>query len=415
MERSLDTLLQKSRLTKDSRLLLQCLHLKEMPDLSEFTWVYELNLGNNEISVISKNKFPPRITSLELYQNKLNNIDVDDLPETVTSLNIGLNNITDFDGSKFVNIKKLLINSSSVINFKYPPKIESLDISNNSLHSIDDLPENLTMFDCSNNYLNKLPKLNGKLEKIDMSHNEIGEFPEFPDSTTIIEATTNKISEVKKLPSGIEELNLKDNKLNVLDCVLPPSLTILNLCDNLLTDMPDLPTNIEEVDVSDNRIGELKTIPDSVKILDISNNMLTEIPDELKKRNIKLSYHKNLLGDSDSESDEFDFETFWSSGSKSHESHANQMVLPATPQISTPPTYQPYSGTGYKVGENTHTVTHYYQGRPYQYPSGSYSGNWNSSYIDRVRTEMSSVYANSKARKTNPNYVSIKNKKNIIV
>ncbi|QKF94234.1 leucine-rich repeats putative ribonuclease inhibitor-like protein [Fadolivirus algeromassiliense] len=401
MERTLDVLLTKSRLTKDSKLLLQCLHLNELPDLSAYTWVYELNLGNNNISKIERSKFPPNLTVLELYQNKLTTISVNDIPEGVTDLSVSSNSITEFDGSLFTNLKKLILSSNDTITFKYPPNITGLDISNNSLRKIDDFPQNLVEIDCSNNFLSMLPKLNDKLTKIDMSHNEISIFPEFPDTTIMISASTNKICEVKKLPSGIEELDLKDNKINTIDCILPPSLTTLNLCDNLLTEMPDLPTNIEDVDISNNRISELKEIPESVRILDVSDNMLTEIPDELKKRpKLKFSCHKNLCDDN-SDDDEFDYETFWSRGKSS------------TPINTTNTSYQQYSGTGYKLSDYSsspqYTTTHYYQGRPYT------SYNFNSSYIDRLRGEMSSVYANSKAKKSNPNYVSIRNKKNIIV
>lgn len=412
MERSIDTLLQKSKLSKDKKLLLQCLRLDKIPDLSEFTWVEELNLGNNYISTIEKNKLPPNLTILNIYQNKLVDVKAEEIPETVHTLNVHSNFINIFNGTEFKNIKRLFINLNKLTDIKYPPNIELLDVSDNLLKTLDDFPPNLTDIDCSNNEIKKLPALNNKLLRIDFSHNSIKDFPDFPDGTTTIIGITNGCTVINKVPSSIEELNMKDNRINEIKCIFPPSLTNLNLCDNSLMIMPDLPTNIEQVDLSSNRIQIIKEIPESVKILDISDNCLTSIPDDLLKRNIKLIHDKNYTGSSDEDNECNDAFYSFAGILKPTNENNNTNINSDNKQSAnllapiTNSTYQPFSGTGYPLGNNSsHNYTNYFN------KSNSLT-NW---HLDRWRSETMSIYSNTKAKKDNPNYVSIKNKKNIIV
>ena len=384
MERSLESILQRSRLSKDRVLLLQNLHLEEIPDLSGFGWVTELNLGNNNISDIVKCKLPPNLKELILYQNKLSVVDPYHLLDTIEILDIS-KNFLNFDGTHFYNIKKLTISHNSLTEFKYPPNIEQLDISHNSLTKIDEFPSSMIDIDCSNNELDELPMMYEGLKRIDLSHNHLTVIEDFPNSTIYIEAEGNSIADVKGLPSGLEELHLSDNRIQIFEAVLPPSLTALDLSDNMLTEMPDLPTNIETIDLSNNRLINIKYIPESVKMLDISNNCLTELSDELKKRDIRLSYGKNMIDDEESE-----YESFWMPGNKvTHNStnHFDEYNINRWRNLGT----STAAGTGWKYDEFN-------------------IDNWRS-----ANTTPAYSFSSSKTRASNPNYVSINNKKHVIV
>jgi len=418
-ERSLETILQRAISTLSKELLLQCMHLTEIPDLSDCVWVEKLNLGNNKITKLDKKKLPPNIKILELYQNKLQTISGYDIPTSVEDLNLLFNDISEFDGSTFTNIKRLYISNNKTKKFIFPPNCTNVDISNNDINDIGDFPDSLKKLDCSNNNLSKFGKINRAIVKIDFSCNN---FDDFPDCSLLgklifIDGSKNGISEIDNLPSGLDVLIMKDCKLTKINCVLPPSLTAVNLSDNLLTEMPDLPTNIDEIDLSDNRINDLKDIPDSVKILDVSNNCLTEIPDELKKRkDLKLDYKKNFIGDNSDGSDN-EFDLFWSTGGNTYKKD----TVPAT----TPTTYGNTHGTDRVVDSSATTYygssppTTYYGGSP---PMGYGGNNWGGNYYGgyhgghgRWKFNHQSIVINTKAKKSNPNYVSLKSKKNIVV
>src|SRR5438874_1941271 len=105
MERSLEGILLKSRENRELKLQLQCLNLNEIPDLKEYEWVHELNLGHNKITKLDKDKLPPNLIAIELHQNKISDINSEDILPSIQILNLSLNQLINFDGSHFLNIQ----------------------------------------------------------------------------------------------------------------------------------------------------------------------------------------------------------------------------------------------------------------------------------------------------------------------
>ena len=174
MNQSVNDIIQNCKIDSTKKLILSSLNLTEQPDLNEFTWVKTLDLSNNRISVISKKKFPPFLKTLMLSDNNIAHITVNDIPETVEKIMLDRNLISRFDGKEFKNIKKMSLARNYIDNnpFEFPSNIIELDISSNTINTLDDFPKSLKDFDCSDNNISYI-ECNDALEMINFSSNKI--------------------------------------------------------------------------------------------------------------------------------------------------------------------------------------------------------------------------------------------------
>lgn len=378
MERSIEGILKRSSDLQSPKLHLQCLNMKdlEQPDLSRYTWVTELDMSNNKLTKLNKDFLPPNVITLELRHNMFETFDCANVPSTVQDLDLSLNDIPILDCKNLINLERLNCSVCGLRTLVFPPNATEIDISNNNITLLDDFPQNLITMDCSNNQLSEFGKLNDELKGIKFSFNTFNEFPDFPDSVIHIEGQKNYIGEIYRLPHDLEYLDMKDNRITEIRCHWPIGLTRLNLADNILENIDDLPDHAEEIDLSSNKIGLLCEIPESVKLLDVSNNYLGEIPDELKARtHLTLNYRDNFCNtqsSSSSSDDIFDIDTFWSSAKPT-----STYSVPNTTTYSKP----------YTINQD-------------------YLNQYKSS-----REEMASIYSNTRAKNSNPYYVSAKYKK----
>lgn len=291
--------------SKSEELLISNLGIDEQPDLSQFSWVERLDLSKNNLKKINKSLLPPNLKILCLNQNKITSISHLDIPESIEILFVSVNQIKHFDGVEFQNLKKLDISVNCLETFTFPPNVEKVNISANTLEKIGEFPESLTKLLCHDNMLTDFSYINNKLICINIANNKFSELPPFPDTIEYIICEDNYISQLWYIPENVKVFNIKNNRLKNLyleSICLPKCIEIIDFSDNMLSEMPSLPEGIKEVYFSGNRIEELVKIPLSVKILDVSDNCLSRIPEELKKRDMKFKYDNNLIHD-DSDTD----------------------------------------------------------------------------------------------------------------
>ena len=139
----MEELLKASREKKNIRLYLSNMGLSEIPDLHEFSWIEELNLNNNMIVSIIKDKLPPNLKQLEICNNKLEEISANDLRDSVNRLIVTNNKIKEFKGNAFYNLTDLHIGLNELTDFTFPPKIVNLDVKKNYLIALPKFPEYL--------------------------------------------------------------------------------------------------------------------------------------------------------------------------------------------------------------------------------------------------------------------------------
>lgn len=383
------TMIKKNKEKKSICLSLSYKKLDVLPDLHEHEWISVLKLRGNNIKIIEKKYLPPKLDELSLFKNDIDEANIDMFVETITKLDLSNNNLLIFDGEHFVNLVKLDISSNEITNIKcFPPNIEDIDISNNKLEELPAIPKTTKCIDCSNNEINAISIDDSSiLEEIDISNNLIDDLPEFPDTLKILRCSDNLIKYITLLNDGLECLIIDNNAIEGIYCDLPASLYELNLANNNLEEMPDLPVLIEKVDISDNRITKLKDIPESVTDLDCENNFIDNIPSELLSRTMYINYAGNPCDD------------------RSDQDDRNNR----------------FPGHGYTLGSgqyNNYNHLNNYGGQTYwnndnwRNNHNGYNNDW---WWQRHTSNSYNVISKSKVYKNNPNYVSIRNKKHVVV
>ena len=173
------------------------MRLTELPDLSRFTQLEELNCNRNNLSVLPP--LPNTLKILDCSENSLYKLPT--LPDALMCLNCQLNLLT----------------------------------------SLPDLPNTLDMLDCSENLLVRLPTLpNDKLNYLKCDFNSLTSLPELPKSLKILICSDNYLTTLPRLPDHLSMLYCDQNELTRLPKI-PNRLSILHCADNQLTCLPNLP------------------------------------------------------------------------------------------------------------------------------------------------------------------------------
>jgi len=116
---------------------------------------------------------PPNILSMLIENSQLEQIDGEHIPIGISYLYVPYNNI------------EYLFHMSLLIN------LIELDLSNNTLIELTELPPNLILLNCSNNLLNKIV---------------------FVDTLQIVLLNDNCLSQIPLIPSNVIEINLSNNE-----------------------------------------------------------------------------------------------------------------------------------------------------------------------------------------------------------
>ncbi|MCT4619326.1 MAG: NEAT domain-containing protein [Marinisporobacter sp.] len=319
--------------------------LKNIPNLTGFTKLMEVNLRENKLTSLTV-KDLPELTELYASNNMLNHIDLRRLPKLstlslgsfsksnefttmpdisdligLTEVSIGGNKLTDITGdfSKLTKLKTIDASNNqltsipkSLCNIK---SLKILKLEHNKIASIDKNISKLTALtglDLNNNNLTGLPDHLSGLTSLKYLRLDNNRFETLPDSigdlTGLITLDLNSNSlktmsaEIGKL-KRLTELNLSTNQLSKFPSGISKLVALkeIDMDLNLLTDIDvdsegnkiDLSqlTKVESVDLSRNRINQLpmslKTLP-NVKKLWIHYNYITRIPKDYLKDMKKL-------------------------------------------------------------------------------------------------------------------------------
>ncbi|MES2772395.1 MAG: NEL-type E3 ubiquitin ligase domain-containing protein, partial [Pseudomonadota bacterium] len=156
--------------------------------------------------------------------------------------------------------------------------LEKLNLTNNQLTTVPELPVGLTDLSLSNNQLTSIPELPVGLTDLNLWNNELTTVPELPVGLTHLDLTNNQLTTVPELPAGLTYLDLANTRLTSLP-ELPAGLTYLSLRKNQLTTLPELPAGLRDLDLRKNR---LTTVPEtllhlqSTAVVNLEDNPLTE-------------------------------------------------------------------------------------------------------------------------------------------
>lgn len=148
--------------------------------------------------------------------------------------------------------------------------LEELEIDNQKIKEIKNIPKNLKVLSLFNNYIEIIPKNS------------------LPEGLIELNLSRNKISIVENIPKLLKELDISHNRVKQYMLIDNESLEELNIESNLLESLDNLPKNLKMLDASQNKIKNIDDLIDSIEELDISiNNIekISKLPNNLKRLN----------------------------------------------------------------------------------------------------------------------------------
>jgi len=126
---------------------------------------------------------------------------------------------TEFNIENYLNflpktITKIVLNNKNltylpnITRFKY---LKHLELFDNQLTSLPELPENLVSLVCCINQLIFLPELPKTLKKLYCSDNQLTSLPNLPESLTYLNCDNNQLTYLPELPKNIKWILFKNN------------------------------------------------------------------------------------------------------------------------------------------------------------------------------------------------------------
>ena len=158
-----------------------------------------------------------------------------------------------------------------------------VDLSSKILKQIPEYLKDKTdiiKLDLGNNKITKIENLPPNLQELNLSYNEITKIENLPPNLQRINFYGNKITKIENLPSNLHVLKLAYNKITKIEN-LPPNLQILHLSDNTITKINNLPHNLHNLYINYNKITKIENLPPNLQQLTLISNKITEIPLEL--------------------------------------------------------------------------------------------------------------------------------------
>ena len=172
----------------------------------------------------------------------------------------------------FVLINTIILEEGEITSISNIPEgITVLECTKNLLVSLDNLPSSLISLNVSNNYLKSIDVSElTRLEKLNISHNQI--------------------SVLENLPDSLKEIRCENNNLEHLDFKGLTNLKILNISSNSVTVIDNLPENIVDFKMDNNPSIDFRNSPNipSSKppaIVD-GRNYLESLNDYLRLKNM---------------------------------------------------------------------------------------------------------------------------------
>lgn len=116
--------------------------------------------------------------------------------------------------------------------------------------------------------------------KLTIRNNKIKSLDYLPPNLTVLDCSNNEITAFKNIPQNLDWLSINNNKLTELG-PLPASLTGLSCSNNLLYHLPNLPSNLKWINFSNNPIN-LDSLPENYKKISCAQLWQNCLPYELR-------------------------------------------------------------------------------------------------------------------------------------
>lgn len=216
----------------------------------------------------------------------------------IETLNLSNNLITELNLEKVKGeLKELILINNNIKKVYGKTKLLKLDLSHNYIESVNIESETLEVLKLSSNCLfeldcSKLPKL----RELYVEHNNLTKVPKIINLKNILSVniSDNIINELSNLPLSITNINASNNKIDNILISNDNRLKILNLSYNCLKKFnTQLSDKLMFIDVSYNKLTKFK-IPNYAKVVKVAYNKIIDIIDS-ETTPIMLDISNNLI------------------------------------------------------------------------------------------------------------------------
>lgn len=188
---------------------------------------------------------------------------------------------------KFISAeaRKITIINNKVRTILYLNELKNLvylDLSQNNIEEIPQLPENVMTFIATHNKIKQIRNLNSKLVDLNLSNNLISDLTMIPHSIESINISRNQIKIVDLSPfMQLKVFKAYNNRIDLIIGPISPSIEVFDVFNNELQQIPDIGLKIKEMDLSNN---DLKVLPKFgtgvLERLDITRNPLLKLSED---------------------------------------------------------------------------------------------------------------------------------------
>lgn len=187
-------------------------------DLRMFKNLKKLEVSHNDDLNHSLVKLPSCLEELDISHCKLTKLP--ECPDSLMALNCSFNNLAELND---LNQGLLMI-----------------DFSGNDMVTIPELPDSISLINCSNsNFTEDIEKLPPNLESLVAYACDIKKLScVLPGTLTFLDLTNNSLDEMPDLPNSIETVKLSSNLITDIKTI-PPSVKKLSLRNNYISTVPD--------------------------------------------------------------------------------------------------------------------------------------------------------------------------------
>ena len=218
---------------------------------------FVVKLSIRKGSLRNLNNLPPNLVRLKLVCQNL--AIIGDLPHTIKHINLTGNSLTTLP--------------------EFHEGLESLKVNDNKLNTLPDkLPSTLKTLLLADNLLKSF-NVNCSVETLDISNNCIDSIDKLPDTIKKLVIDNNSIDTIKTLPKELVEFSAYNSDIQSIECAFPESLKKLDLFKNKLQEIQDLHDGIVEIDLMSNSLTRAPKFSENAKQVDLRDNKNIDLSD----------------------------------------------------------------------------------------------------------------------------------------
>lgn len=167
--------------------------------------------------------------------------------------------------------------------------IETLNLDNNRIKRLSNIPNNILTLFASNNIIEKTDGIPTSVIMLYLNNNKLTYCSlKYYNSLIYLSCHNNNLHTIFDIPDSLNIALLCRNKLTLLPDF--KNTTILNVSNNQLTNFT-IPKNVIEIDISHNNITELRNFPDTLKRIICINTGIVNVS-QIDKHALTL----NIIG-----------------------------------------------------------------------------------------------------------------------